>query len=122
VIRILIILWADQGRTIARTAELLGCCEQTVLNWRRRFLERRSEGAVAALMDLPRSVRPPVYDAQRRVQIVATVCEILHQHQAPLSRFSTSDLHRMIIVEEESLIDLSRTILARILAENALKP
>ena len=31
VIRILIILWADTGRTIARTAELLGCCEQTVV-------------------------------------------------------------------------------------------
>ncbi|MDH7487726.1 MAG: helix-turn-helix domain-containing protein, partial [Anaerolineae bacterium] len=73
VIRILIILWADQGRTIAQTAALLGCCEQTVLNWRKRFLERRSEGPVAALMDLPRSGRPPLYSAQQRVQIVAIV-------------------------------------------------
>jgi trehalose-6-phosphate synthase len=35
-------------------------CAQTVLNWRKRFLERRSEGPVAALMDLPRSGRPPI--------------------------------------------------------------
>ncbi|NIO69730.1 MAG: IS630 family transposase, partial [Anaerolineae bacterium] len=77
---------------------------------------------VAALMDLPRSGRPPIYGAPERAQVVATVCEILHEHKAPLSRFSNSDLHRMIIIKEESLTDLSRTSLARILAENVLKP
>ena len=121
VIRILIILWADTGRTIAQTAELLGCCEQTVLNWRKRFLERRSEGPVAALMDLPRSGRPVIYGAQERAQIVATVCEILRDHELPLSRFSISDLHR-IVVKEEGLAHLSHGSLARILAEDALKP
>lgn len=35
VIRVLILLWAEQGRTIAQTAALLGCCEQTTLNWRK---------------------------------------------------------------------------------------
>ena len=65
VIRILIILWAGEGRTIAQTAKLLGCCEQTVLNWRKRFLDRRSEGPVAALMDLLRSGRPPIYGARQ---------------------------------------------------------
>ncbi|MCP4902061.1 MAG: helix-turn-helix domain-containing protein, partial [bacterium] len=47
-LRILIIVWADKSETIARTAELLGCCEQSVLNWRKRFLERRAKGPVAA--------------------------------------------------------------------------
>jgi hypothetical protein len=121
VIRILIILWADTGKTIAQTAEWLGCCEQTVLNWRERFLERRSEGPVVALMDLPRSGRPPTYQAQERVQIVATVCEVLHEHQAPLSRFSTTDLHR-IIVQQAGLEHLTHGSLARILAEDGLKP
>lgn len=121
VIRILIILWTDAGRTIAQTAELLGCCEQTVLNWRKRFLERRSEGPVATLMDLPRSGRPLIYGAQERVQIVATVCEVLHDHELPLSRFSISDLHR-IVVKEEGLAHLSHGSLARILAEHVLKP
>jgi len=121
VIRILIILWADKGKTIAQTAELLGCCEQTVLNWRIRFLERRSEGPVAALMDLPRSGRPVIYGAQEQVQVVAIVCEILHEHKLPLSRFSTTDLHR-IIIKEEGLADLSHGSLARILAQNVLKP
>ena len=101
---------------------MLGCCEQTVLNWRKRFLERRAEGPVIALLDLPRSGRPPLYSAQQRVQLVALVCEILHEHEAPLSRFSTRDLQRMILDREESLTHLSRTSLARILAENALHP
>lgn len=61
VIRILIILLADSGKTIAQTAELLGCCEQTVLNQRKRFLRRRSEGPLTALLDLPRSGRPVIF-------------------------------------------------------------
>jgi len=121
VIRILIILWTNTGRTIAQTAELLGCCEQTVLNWRKRFLERRSESPVTALMDLPRSGRPVIYGAQERVQVVATVCEILHDHELPLSRFSISDLHH-IVVKEEGLANLSHSSLARILDGNVLKP
>jgi len=121
VLRILIILWADQGKTIAQTAKLLGCCEQTVLNWRKRFLERRSEGAVVALMDLPRSGRPVTYGATERAQVVAIVCETLHEHELPLSRFSIADLHR-IVIKEDGLAGLSHASLARILDQNALKP
>lgn len=121
VIRILIILWADQGRTIAQTAALLGCCEQTVLNWRKRFLERRSAGAVAALMDLPRSGRPATYGAKERARVTAVVCETLKERRQPLSRFSTADLHR-IVVKEEGLTGLSQATLSRILRENVLKP
>jgi hypothetical protein len=46
--RILIILWADPGKTLVQSATLLDCCEQTVLNQRRRFIQRRAEGAVVA--------------------------------------------------------------------------
>jgi len=121
VIRILIILLANAGRTIAETATILGCCEQTVLNQRKRFLERRSEGPVMALMDLPRSGRPVTYGAQERVQVIAIVCETLHEHKLPLSRFSIADLHK-IVVKEEGLAGLSHGSLARILTQNALKP
>ena len=47
VIRLLIILLAAQGKTIAATAVSLSCSEQTVLNQRKRFLARRTEGVVA---------------------------------------------------------------------------
>ncbi len=120
-LRILIILWAAKGKTIAQTAELLGCCEQTVINWRKWFLERRSAGPVKALMDLPRSGRSVTYDAQKRAQVIGIVCETLHEHELPLSRFSITDLHR-IVVQEEGLSALSHASLGRILAQDALKP
>jgi len=121
VLRILIILWAAEGKTIVATAELLGCCEQTVLNWRKRFLERRLEGAMAALMDLPRSGRPVTYGAREQAQVTAIVCETLKERQLPLSRFSVADLHR-VVVKEEGLASLSQGTLSRILQQNVLKP
>lgn len=120
-IRILIILLADDGKTIATTAETLGCCEQTVLNQRKRFLARRSEGPIAALQDLPRSGRPVTYGPQERAQAIAVVCETLWKHELPLSRFSTADLHR-VVTQEEGLAGLSHSSLARFLRQNALKP
>jgi len=121
VIRILIILLANAGKTMAQTATILDCCEQTVLNQRQRFLERRSEGAVIALLDLPRSGRPVTYGAKEQVQVVAIVCETLEAHKLPLSRFSISDLQRLV-VKEEGLATLSHASLGRMLKQNALKP
>jgi hypothetical protein len=121
VIRILIILLANAGKTIAQTATILGCCEQTVLNQRQRFLVRRSEGPVVALLDLPRSGRPVTYGAKERAQVVAIVCETLEAHKLPLSRFSITDLQRLV-VQEQGLAKLSQASLGRILRQNALKP
>ena len=56
------ILWADEGVTIAETQRRLGCSEQIVLNWRRDFLARREqEGPVEALKDRHRSGRPVTF-------------------------------------------------------------
>ena len=121
VIRILIILLADAGKTLAHTAEVLGCCEQTVLNQRRRFVQRRVEGALTALLDLPRSGRPVTYGPKERAQVVAKVCETLHERHLPLSRLALSDLHR-VVVQEEGLSRLSQASLSRILSQNVLKP
>jgi hypothetical protein len=121
VIRILIILLANAGKTIAATAEMLGCCEQTVLNQRQRFLARRSDGPVKALMDLPRSGRPAAYGPPERAHITAVVCETLWKHKLPLSRFSIADLRR-VIIREEGLAGLSHSSLGRILRQDALKP
>jgi hypothetical protein len=121
VIRALIILLADKGETIAFTAETLGCCEQTVLNQRQRFLAHRSEGPVAALMDLPRSGRPMIYGPQEHAQAIAIVCETLWEHELPLSRFSIADLHR-VVTQEEGLASLSHSSLGRFLRRDALKP
>ncbi len=101
VIRILIILLADAGKTLVQTADLLGCCPQTVLNQRKRFLERRAEGPVTALTDLPRRGRPVTYGPKERAQVIVTVCETLHEHQLPLSRFAISDLQRIVVKQAD---------------------
>jgi hypothetical protein len=121
VIRILIILLANAGKTIAATAETLGCCEQTVLNQRIRFVARRSEGAVAALRDLPRSGRPVTYGPAERAHITAVVCETLWERKLPFSRFSIADLRR-VVSREAGLAGLSHSSLGRILRQDALKP
>lgn len=121
VIRLLIILLADQGKTIAATALSLSCCEQTVLNQRRRFLARRTAGVVEALQDLPRSGRPVVYTEQQRALITATVCETLKQHDLPLSRLSSADLLQVIHRQDE-LAGVSQSTLNRQLRQDALKP
>lgn len=46
-----IVLWADQGVTIAESALRLDCHRETIIAWRRRFLERRAEGIPAALLN-----------------------------------------------------------------------
>ena len=120
VIRILIILLADAGKTMAQTAEVLSCCEQTVLNQRQRFVQRRAEGPVAALQDLPRSGRPVTYGPKERAQVVATVCETLAERDLPLSRLALSDLHR-VVVQQEGLSQLSPASLSRILSQKRLE-
>jgi hypothetical protein len=121
VIRILIILLADAGKTIAQTARVLDCCEQTVLNQRRRFVQRRGEGPIPALKDLPRSGRPITYGAKAQAQVVATVCQTLPERKLPLSRVSLADLHQ-VMLREENLAQLSQSSLSRILRPHALKP
>jgi hypothetical protein len=76
---------------------------------------------VTALLDLPRTGRPVTYGAKERAQVVAIVCETLDEHKLPLSRFSITDLQR-IVVKEEGLARLSHASLGRILNQNVLKP
>jgi hypothetical protein len=62
-----------------------------------------------------------IYGLKERTQVTAIVCETLKERQQPLSRFSTADLHR-VVVKEEGLTSLSQATLSRILRENVLKP
>ena len=119
-IRILIILLANAGRTIAETAQTLSGCEQTVLNQRKRFLARRPEGA-AALEDLPQSGRPVTYGPQERTRVTTIVCETLWTRDLSFSRLSTADLLR-VVTQADRLADLSSSSLSRFLRQDALKP
>ena len=56
-----------------------------------------------------------------RVQIVAAVCEILKEHEQPLSRFALTDLQPLVLARTD-LSRLSHTSLGRALAQHALEP
>ncbi len=54
------ILWADEGVAVRKSARRLGCAKQTVQNWRTWYLERCQEGMgpLEALEDRSRAGRP----------------------------------------------------------------
>ena len=121
IIRILIILLAAQGKTIAATAVSLSCSEQTVLNQRKRFRRPSRGWRGRSLARLTAFRAPPHYTAQQHALITATVCATLKDHELPLSRLSTSDLLR-VVHQQEGLAEVSQSTLARHLQQQALKP
>lgn len=72
VLRARIVLLAHAGVANAEIARRVGCAVTTVRTWRHRFVR----GGMPALLDRPRSGRPPVYGPQVRLQIVAAVTSV----------------------------------------------
>ncbi len=62
-----IVLLADEGRSAAEIAELVGCSVNTVGSWRAAYVV----GGLAGLEDRPRSGRPPrVVDADKQREVL----------------------------------------------------
>jgi len=66
-----ILLKSDEGLTDEEIVEQLGCGERTVRNVRKRFC---MEGMEPALVDAPRSGRPPSFTPRQQQQVVALAC------------------------------------------------
>ncbi|MDN5751483.1 MAG: IS630 family transposase, partial [Pseudonocardia sp.] len=67
-----IVLLAFAGTPNAEIAQHLGCAVNTVRTWRHRFVR----GGMPALLDRPRSGRPPVYGPEVRLKIVAAATSV----------------------------------------------
>ncbi len=65
-----IVLAGAEGRSAARIASEVGCSEQTVKKWRRRF---EADG-LRGLRDAPRPGRPLVHGPQTRAKLIALAC------------------------------------------------
>jgi len=113
VIRILIVLLADAAKKIAETATILGCCEQTVLNQRKR-------GHCCFARFAPFRPSSGLYGPAAGADY-GHGSATLHEHDLPLSRFSVADLLR-VVRQEDGLANLSHSNLARHLRQDALKP
>ena len=71
VCRAQILLKSDEGLTDEEIVEELSCGERTVRNVRKRFC---TEGLEPALIDAPRSGRPPSFTPRQQQQVVALAC------------------------------------------------
>lgn len=111
-----IVLLAADGWNNAAIARALGCAENTVRTWRKRFAERGREG----MKDLPRSGRPPTYGEREKVLVKAIACELPATRGLPLSRLSLADVHSE--ARKELRPCPSRSTIGRWLQEDAIKP
>lgn len=66
-----ILLLAEQNKTDREVSEVLDCSEQTVLNIRKRFVERGLDGA---LYDKPRPGAQRKLDAKKEAHLIALTC------------------------------------------------
>ena len=115
VLRAVIVLLAADGASNAAIADELGICVDTARKCRARFCAK----GIKALVDAPRSGRPPVYTPTDVARVKAWACELPAEHQLPLSRWSAPELARQLLTDG---IGASVSTVRRWLAQDALKP
>jgi transposase len=111
VLRAKIVLAAGGGRSTAAIARDLDVTEDTVRKWRRRFAAL----GIPGLADAPRPGRPPVYDLQAQLLIVATVTQ-----QTPEA--DSHWTHRLLARHLDEPLGISASQIGRILCSLDLKP
>jgi transposase len=111
VLRAKIVLAAWRGASNAQIARGLGISVDTARKWRRRF---RREG-MPGLLDRPRPGRPPVYDLDAHLMIVATVTQIPPEADSHWT-------HRLLADHLHEPLGISASQIGRILAALDLKP
>lgn len=104
----------DIENTVA--ARQLGRHENWVRYWRKRWVTDDF-----SLVDKPRSGRPPTYSARDHALVKAIACEFPAQRERPLSRYSTTDLVR-VVKADEMFDHISASTIWRILDRDAIKP
>jgi transposase len=117
VLRAKIVLLGAEGQCNIRIAERLDCHVDTVSMWRKRFCE----SGMAGLEDRPRTGRPRTFAPQVRAEVKAMACEPPADREAPLSRWSSSELARQAIAEG-LVASISTSTVHRWLAGDAIKP
>lgn len=118
-----IILWTADGVAACEIARRLEMHRNTVINWRRWYLERRAAGlsVVGGLEDRPRSGRPLKFTPLGITQIKAIACEQPAKLELPLSRFSLSDVLDWV-VQAGVVSEISISTLWRLLHRDAIRP
>lgn len=117
VVRAKIVLLAADGEPNTRIAERLDVHIGMVSMWRKRFFE----SGLSGLDDRPRSGRPRSFAPEVVAEVKAMACEPPAQREAPLSRWSSSELAAQAVTE--GLVEgVSASTVRRWLREDAIKP
>jgi transposase len=117
VVRAKIVLMAADGEANTIIAQRLDVHIGVVSRWRKRFFE----AGLAGLDDRPRTGRPRSFPPQVRAQVKAMACEPPAEREAPLSRWSSSELATQAVAE--GLVgSISASTVRRWLSEDAIKP
>ncbi len=117
VVRAKIVLSAAAGMTNVSIAARLGLDVDTVSKWRKRFVLEGLDG----LRDRERSGRPRLFPAEVVAEVKAMACEPPAQREAPLSRWSSSELAAQAVTE--GVVEaVSASTVRRWLGEDAIKP
>jgi transposase len=111
VLRAKIVLAAAAGQSNEQIARELRISVDTVRTWRRRFVREGMPG----LSDRPRSGRPPVYDLNAQLLIVATVTETPPEADSQWT-------HRGLAEYLREPLGISASQIGRILADLDVKP
>jgi len=112
-----ILLFASAGISNADIERSVGCCRDTVLLWRRRFVE----GGLKALVEKPRPGRPPRITPQERHAVIAMACHLPTDYGIERSQWSLSSLQRAL-VDTKKVSAIGTTSIWTILNEADLKP
>jgi transposase len=118
-----IILWTAQWVAVDTIAERLELHRDTVISWRRRFIEGRQAQLTVldCLRDRPRSGRPPQFSAAQVAALKAIACEKPSERNLPLSRFSLAEIG-IWIQQAEVVPAISLSRVWRLLHQAAIRP
>lgn len=117
VVRARIVLAAADGMANAAIGRRVGVVTDTVRKWRHRVVER----GIPGLADRKRPGRPRRFTDVQTAQVKALACELPATRGVPLSRWSAAELADEA-VEAGIVEDISASTVARLLAEDAIKP
>ena len=110
-----LLLLAHAGCSNAEIARQVGCSQQTVRNWRRRWQKHPT------IEDASRSGCPRRLTATDRASITALACSAPRRHQHPWQRWSGEKLAR-VAVAEKLVKSISPSTCRRLLSEEKIKP
>lgn len=116
-IRVRILLLADEGTRDTDTAGIVGCARGTVFAVRKRFHDRGS--AEAAIMDAPRSGQLKRLTPEHEAFVIATACTTPppgHAHG------STAALKEELLTTYADLDDIGDETIRKLLVAHHLKP